>query len=97
MTKELSNKNKCLLTREGIEIWITDEQAEKISLIIQSSKENKLIDIGDNTVSVNSISGIYSAKSMEEMRRRKNGQWQCEFCKRWHDKFEKCGCQGGQY
>jgi len=95
--QEITTKTKCLLTREGIEIWITPEQAEKISQLIQIAKENKLIDIEGETISVGSIAGIYSADKIEFLRRKKEGQWQCQFCKRWHPKFEQCGCCGGRF
>jgi len=97
MNQEITKKNKCLLTREGIEIWIDDIQAEKISQLILTAKENKLIEVDGETISVNSISGIYSAQKIEDLRRKKQGQWQCEYCKRWHKKYEECGCQGGRF
>ena len=96
MNQEITNKTKCLLTREGIEIWINDIQAEKISQLILTAKENKLIEVDGETISVNSISGIYSAQKIEDLRRKKQGQWQCEYCKRWHQKGEQCGCGGGR-
>ena len=94
---EITTKTKCLLTREGIEIWITPEQSEKIFQLIQLAKDNKLIDIEGETISVNSITGIYSAEKIELLRRKKEGQWQCEYCKRWHKRGEECGCQGGRF
>jgi len=97
MNQEITDKTKCLLTREGIEIWINDNQAEAISQLILIAKDNKLIDVEGETISVNSISGIYSAQKIEELRRRKQGQWQCEYCKRWHNRNEECGCQGGRF
>ena len=97
MNQEITNKTKCLLTREGIEIWINDIQAEKISQLILTAKENKLIEVDGETISVNSISGIYSAQKIEDLRRKKQEQWQCEYCKRWHAKDEQCGCEGGRY
>ena len=97
MNQEITNKTKCLLTREGIEIWLNDEQAEKISHLILTAKDNKLIEIEGETVSVNSISGIYTAEKIELLRRKKHGEWQCGYCKRWHKRDEECGCQGGRF
>ena len=94
---EITTKTKCILLRNGIEIWIDNDQAEKISQLISVAKENKLIDIEGETISVNSIDGIFSADKIYEQRKRKAGQWQCEHCKRWHTRFEECGCQGGKY
>jgi hypothetical protein len=92
MNKEITTKNKCLLTREGIEIWVDENQAEKISQLISTAKENKLIEIEGETISVNSISGIYSAEKIYELRKKKQGMWQCEKCGRWHNRYDICSC-----
>ena len=34
MNKQITDKTMCLLTMDGIEIWITKEQAEKINKIM---------------------------------------------------------------
>jgi len=97
MNQEITNKTKCLLTREGIEIWIDENQAEKISELILTAKNNKLIEIDGETISIGSISGIYSGQIIENLRRKKQGDWECEYCHRWHKRGEECGCQGGRY
>ncbi|MCK9597070.1 hypothetical protein M0R19_07850 [Candidatus Pacearchaeota archaeon] len=96
MNKLLTNKTKCLLTKQGIEIWIDDNQAEKLSQLMNMN-DIKIIEIEGETISVYSIEGIFNADKIYEQRKRKTGQWQCEHCKRWHPKFEECGCQGGRY
>jgi hypothetical protein len=97
MSQEITTKTKCILTREGIEIWITPDEVETISLIMQKAPDSKMIDVGDETIRVDRIVGIYSADKIYEQRKRTAGMWQCEFCKRWHPKFEECGCQGGRF
>jgi hypothetical protein len=97
MNQTITDKTKCLLTREGVEIWVNEEQAEKISQLILTAKDNKLIEVEGEIISVNSISGIYTAEKIEILRRKRQGEWQCEYCKRWHKKFEECGCQGGRF
>ena len=94
---QLTDKTKCLLTREGIEIWITDKQAEIITERINDEDSNDLIEVGDDMIATRSISGIYSSKKIQELRRKKQGWWQCELCHRWHPREEQCGCQGGRY
>jgi hypothetical protein len=91
-----TNKTKCLLTKQGVEIWITPEQSEKISQLINTA-DIKIIDIENETISVSGIDGIYSADLIYDLRRKKSGQWKCESCGRWHPKYEECGCQGGKY
>ena len=96
MSQEITNKTKCLLTKQGIEIWIDDNQAEKISELINKS-DVKIFEIEGQTISVWSVEGIFDADYVYRQRKTKAGMWQCEFCKRWHPKFEECGCQGGKY
>jgi len=91
-----TNKTKCLLTKQGIEIWISNDQAIKISQLMNMG-DHKNIDIEEEIVSIHNIEGIFNADRIYEQRKRKAGQWQCEYCKRWHSKFEECGCQGGRY
>lgn len=96
MNQEITDKTKCLLTKHGIEIWINDIQAEKISQLINTA-DIKIIEIEGQTISVWSIEGIFDAEYVYRQRKVKAGQWQCEYCKRWHPKFEECGCQGGRF
>lgn len=93
---QLTDKTKCLLTREGVEIWINDDQEQKIFNITQDGK-NRLIEVDGEKMMTSQISGIYSAQKIQELRRKKQGWWQCELCHRWHPREEQCGCQGGKY
>ena len=94
-----TNKTKCLLTKQGIEIWITPEQAKQISQIIGTTTSIKTIEIEGQTVGIDNITGggIYDAEYIFRQRKIKAGMWECDSCKRWHPRFEECGCQGGKY
>jgi hypothetical protein len=96
MNKQITDKTMCLLTMDGIEIWITKEQTEKINKIVQD-KNNRFIKIGDERINSHSISGIYTGERIRHLRRIKQGWWQCEACGRWHPRGEQCGCQGGKF
>lgn len=93
---DLTTKTKCLLTKQGIEIWIDDDQAGKLSKILNTS-ENKIIEVEGQVISVWSIEGIFDGEYIYNQKKIKMGQWQCGYCKRWHSRFEECGCQGGKY
>jgi len=96
MTQEITTKTKCLLTKQGIEIWIDNNQAEKISELINKA-EVKIIEIEGQTISVWSIEGMFDAEYVYRQRKVKAGMCECEFCKRWYPRFKECGCQGGRY
>ena len=88
--KQITNKTMCVLMRSGIEIWVNQERAEKISNLL-GVKNIRFLDIGKETINSADVSGIFSAKTMEDVRRRKNGQWQCDLGT-WHQRGEKCVC-----
>ena len=96
MSQEVTDKTKCIITKQGIEIWVTPDQSEKISELINTA-DIKIIEVEGQTISVFSIEGIFDAAYIYRQRKIKSGQWQCEYCGRWHPKFEECGCQGGKY
>ena len=87
MKKELSKDLLCLLTREGIEIWF---EKSKIREVEEKLEYNKFINIDGNTISVSNVSGLFTAQAVEEMRRRKNGEWKCKY-DYWHSRGDQCG------
>ena len=94
---EITNKTKCLLTKQGIEIWITPEKVKEISKLINTNI--RAIEIEGQIIGIDNITGggIFDAEYIYDQRKRKMGQWQCDYCKIWHPRFEECGCQGGKY
>ncbi len=97
MTKEITNKTKCVLTGTGMEIWISEEQAHNISELINRKTGVQIIELEDCLISINDIKGIYPAQYIYDNRKRRAGMWQCDSCERWHKKGEECGCEGGRY
>jgi len=49
------------------------------------------IRVEGRTINTVDCSGIYEAIDIEDMYRRKNGQWQCKHGG-WHDRDEECDC-----
>lgn len=98
MTKAIVKKLYCVTTRDGMEIWISEEKKEKLELILNDLKTSKLIGIEDiysgevETPNSVDISGIYSAAAMEDKIKRKNFQWKCKY-NNWHGRGEKCDCK----
>jgi hypothetical protein len=88
---ELARKEKCVLMRSDIEKWIEWEKAEQLELILQGLTSHKFIKIEGETVNTADIEGVYKPESLEEMKRRKNGEFKCKYNK-WHSRQTKCGC-----
>jgi hypothetical protein len=90
MTK-VSKNLKCILTRSGVELWLEEEFLAGLENALLNSKESKFLEIGEEVINTADIVGVFNAKTMEELTRRKNGQWKCEFST-WHNRGENCFC-----
>lgn len=88
MSKELTKELMCVLVRPGIEIWI---EKEKLDIIMKCLEKEgrRFVSINDNIINTADISGIFKASQVEDMRRRKNNQWQCKWGY-WHQRGENC-------
>jgi hypothetical protein len=85
---ELSKDLKCVLMRSGIEIWLENEKAKDLQIILNSPK-SVFVEIDGETINSADVSGIFTAERMEDLTRRKNGQWRCSFGF-WHERFDQC-------
>ena len=90
MTNEISTKTKCLLIRDDIEIWLTDEEAEKIKMVLRNESKPKFIDVAGQFLAVSVILGILDGNLIEEKKRLKRGEWKCQF-NFWHTRGQECG------
>ena len=91
MKKEITKKLMCIQIRSGIEIWVEDEKIAKLKAILAQNTGSKFIDFENQLINTADIVGVFDAKTMDEVVRRKNGQWRCKRGN-WHDRFEKCSC-----
>lgn len=89
----MSNLTKnlmCISMRNGIDIWLEEERVKTLKTFLKTAKG--FIELGDEMINSVDIIGIFSAKTMEEQIRRKNGEWKCKFGN-WHKKGQDCTCQ----
>ena len=89
MTNELSKSLFCVYMRNGVEIWMEQERVEKLQGLIEGMTGTKFVNFDSETINTADIVGIFSAQTMDENTRRKNGQWKCGF-NYWHDRGGKC-------
>ena len=87
--KEITKKQVCLVVRGGIEFWVDEERAENIKVLIKGG--TKYLELGGDFLNTFEVVGIFTPESMEEKRRRNNGQWKCSHGE-WHDRGVKCEC-----
>ena len=87
MTK-LAKQLLCVCMRNGVQLWHEKERIEKLQSILEKSTGHHFITFDDQTINTADIVGIFSADTMQDLNRRKNGQWQCHVGT-WHDKQNK--------
>lgn len=86
---EITKNLVCVVIRNGVQIWIENDKAETLKNLLNRKDKPQFVEFENDYINTNDISGIFSALSMEEVNRRKNGQWKCER-NSWHDRGEKC-------
>ena len=92
MNKELSNPMVCICMRNGVEIWIEASRAIKLMNLLESSNPPQFITFENRFINRADLVGIFTASDMEDVTRKKNGQWKCDKGT-WHDKGERCECR----
>lgn len=90
MQTEIANKQKVLLTYDGIELWLDEEKWKKLEYALDN-QIGQFYEIEGRRVSKSNITGIWYPIDIEEMKRRKNGQWKCKYSV-WHNRGENCEC-----
>lgn len=88
---EITKNLKCLMLRNGVEIWAEAIRFDNLSANLQGSQKIGFVKIDDNLVNAADIVGIFTPEAMEALTRRKNGQWKCSY-EYWHDRNNRCDC-----
>jgi len=79
---ELSKELRILCLRNGVEMSIEKDRAEKIMALME---KRKFIELDGRVINTADIVGIFTPSDIEATIRRKNGQWQDKAGK-WHDR-----------
>jgi hypothetical protein len=92
--QELSENLMCIFTRQGIEIWLERKRAEGFIALLKAQNAPQFIEIAGtgNLVNRADITGIFTPQAMDDMKRRKNGEWQCKKGT-WHERNQGCDCR----
>lgn len=91
--KELSVPSKCVVFRNGVEIWIPEgEKLAKLQNALANLQSHMFIEWEGRSMNTADMSGIFTPIDMEDMKRRKNGEWQCQRGT-WHEKRQECACR----
>lgn len=88
---ELSVKLKCVLMKNGVMLWVEESKAITLQGVLDNLTSHMFIRFNGRSINTAELNGVYEASDIEDMTRRKNGQWQCPSGS-WHERNEKCGC-----
>ena len=89
MTKEISKNLVCILIRGGVEKWVERDIVKKLTALLKTPDCPQFIEYQGELINKADITGVFTAETMEERTKSKNGQWKCKYGQ-WHDRFEKC-------
>lgn len=86
----ISKIQKCLVMRNGIELWIDDDKSAAVmTSLVASSKGMMMID--GRLLNAVDIMGIFTPQDLEDYHRTKRGMWKCRYSN-WHERDEICEC-----
>lgn len=88
---EIVKQQMCILMRSGVQVWVDKDRASKLMNILGSEK-GKLVDIDGEYINTSDIVGVFNPITIEDMTRRKNGEWKCQVAGTWHARGVKCYC-----
>lgn len=91
MTTDLANPQKCIVLRNGLEVWVDFEKANEIEIDWVAGKLKGPFRVSGRVLNTADITGIVLPEDMVDMRKRKNGEWKCHRGT-WHDRGAKCEC-----
>lgn len=93
MTNELSTQQKVVITRNGATFYINLDRAERLQRMLLDPNKPDYIELNDTLIAIREITMVAPASKVEEMNRRKKGEWQCSRG-HWHSREESVCKQG---
>lgn len=93
MTSELSTQQKVVITRNGATFYIDLDRADRLQKMLLDPNKPDYIELDDTLIAIREITMVAPAIKVEEMNRRKKGEWQCARG-HWHSREESVCKQG---
>lgn len=88
---ELTKQFMCISMRNGVELWVEDDRIKNLKGVLRQLTGTKFVDLGSEMINSADITGIYEAKTMEDLIHRRNGERLCKY-NTWHTKNDTCMC-----
>lgn len=90
MTNEITKSQKCVVMRNGVEIWADAEKADGFGDDCVKGMKG-MVKFEGRYLNTADFVGVFFPDDMESLVRKKNKQWKCKHGT-WHDMGEKCVC-----
>jgi len=90
---EVSLQQKVVITRNGALFYLDLERAAKVEALLLSPSKPDYVEIDGTLIQAREITMVAPTAKVEEMNRRKKGDWQCERG-HWHTRDETVCKQG---
>lgn len=91
---EITKSQHCIVIRGGIQIWIPSDRVLLFDKASQEARSRQgMISFGTERINPADVVGVFTAGTMEETTRRKNGEWQCKVRGVWHNRGDRCSCK----
>jgi hypothetical protein len=88
---EVSKNLMCVVIRNGVEIWLEGDRAQRLKVLL-SNGGTQFVEYEGEMINRADIVGVFKALTMEDLTRRKNGQWRGAKGG-WHDRGDTvCSC-----
>lgn len=91
MTQEIATRQKVILMKSGLALWVSEERATKLEEILANSEGHRFIKLDDKMINSAEIDGIYTTEKYDDINKLKEGMRQCSYLV-WHKKREECSC-----
>jgi len=86
----LTDKTFCLVTRSGIEMWLTPEEADLVKGIMRSGT-GRAVEVDGELINLTDVVAVLTAQRADEYHKLKRGLWLCKYDE-WHTKNQTCEC-----
>lgn len=95
MTHNIAKKQRCIVMRNNIEIWIDEERIPNLiklvgTMLNTGNRGLVELDSGD-IINPAEIVGILTPDAVDTKHRLARGQWKCKY-NSWHNRNEQCSC-----
>lgn len=94
---DLDIPRRCVVLRNGIEIWMPAEKAEELSMLLLDGNPTRFMKFENTVFNVADVTGIFTPSEMQEREMLKGNFWKCPQGE-WHGRFDfsdkgrKCDC-----